>query len=85
MDVLDFLYINGEKKVDPPPLVDTKTDCYGYYKTSSGAIVSKDVDSLRAYKLQKAKSVQLNTMRNDINQLKNDMSEIKELLKGLVK
>ena len=85
MDVLDFLYINGEKKVDPLPKNDTKTDVTGYYKTPSGAVVSKDYDSLDAYKKQKAKSIQLNTMKNDIDQLKSDISEIKELLKGLVK
>lgn len=85
MDVLDFLYINGEKKVNPPPPVDTKTDVQGYYKTPSGAIVSKDTESLQAYKKNKAKNLQLNSMKEDIDQLKNDITEIKELLKGLVK
>lgn len=85
MDVLDFLYINGEKKVKPPPEVDTKTDAHGYYKTPSGAVVSKDKESLEAYKKNKAKNLQLNSMKKDIDQLKNDITEIKELLKGLVK
>lgn len=85
MDVLDFLYINGEKKVNPPPPVDTKTDAQGYYKTPSGAVVSKDTESLQAYKKNKAKNLQLNSMKKDIDQLKNDITEIKELLKGLVK
>lgn len=85
MDVLDFLYPNGEKKAQLPPPVDTKTDVSGYYKTSSGAIVSKDEESLRAYKIRKAKSLQLNTMRKEVDQIKNDISEIKEMLKGLVR
>lgn len=85
MDVLDYLYINGEKKANLPPTVDTKTDVHGYYKTPSGAVVSKDKESLNAYKKNKAKNLQLNSMKNDIDQLKNDMTEIKELLKGLVK
>ena len=85
MDVLDFLYINGEKKVTPPPPTDTKTDAHGYYKTPSGAVVSKDTESLQAYKKNKAKNLQLNSMKKDIDQLKDDITEIKELLKGLVK
>lgn len=85
MDVLDFLYINGEKKATLPPPIDTKTDVHGYYKTPTGAVVSKDQDSLNAYKLRKAKNAEINTMRKDISELKNDISEIKEMLKGLVR
>lgn len=85
MDVLDFFYINDEKKNAAPPSVDTKTDVSGYYKTPAGAIVSKDTESLEAYKIRKAKNRQLNIMKKDIDQLKNDITEIKELLKGLVK
>jgi hypothetical protein len=48
-------------------------------------VISKDFESLNAYKKNKAKNAELNTMKDDIAQLKNDMSEIKELLKGLVK
>lgn len=85
MDVLDYLYLNGERKTKPLPQSDTKTDVYGYYKTPTGAVISKDHESLSAYKQKKAKSIQLNTMKEDIDQLKNDISEIKEMLKGLVK
>lgn len=85
MDVLDYLYINGEVKAKPLPLQDTKTDAHGYYKTPSGAVISKDDESLNAYRMQKAKNAQLNKMKNDIDSLKSDISEIKELLKGLVK
>jgi hypothetical protein len=85
MDVLDYLYLNGEVKVPPLPKEDTKTDRPGFYKTPAGAVINKDMDALQAYKQQKAKSLQLNTMKTDIDQLKNDMAEIKELLRGLVK
>lgn len=86
MDVLDYLYINGNKTVKSPvPNKETKTDVDGFYKTPAGAVVCKDNESLNAYKLRKAKNVQLNTMKNDVDQLKTDMAEIKELLKGLVK
>lgn len=85
MDVLDYLYVNGEVKQKPLPKKDTKTDAQGYYKTPTGGVISKDLDLLNAYKMKKAKNLQLNNMKNDIDQLKNDMTEIKELLKGLVK
>lgn len=85
MDVLDYLYVNGDYKKTPLPEKEVKTDVHGYYKTPVGAVVSKDTEGLSAYKKQKAKAAQLNSMKNDIDQLKNDMSEIKELLRGLVK
>lgn len=85
MDVLDYIYINGEKKAQPLPSTDVKTDMHGFFKTPTGAVVSKDDESLQAYKKNKAKQIQLNTMKNDIDQLKADLSEIKELLKGLAK
>lgn len=83
MDVLDYLYLNGEKKAQPLPKADAKTDVVGYYKTPAGAVVSKDNDSLKAYKLRKNKQAEINTMKTDIADLKKDMAEIKELLRGL--
>ena len=85
MDVLDYLYVNGEKPQASLPDKECKTDASGYYKTPTGAVISKDTDSLMAYKLRKAKNAELNTMKKDIDELKSDMREIKELLKGLVK
>jgi hypothetical protein len=85
MDVLDYLYVNGEKVQKPLPEREVKTDVAGYYKTPVGSVICKDDEGLSAYKKQKAKNAQLNNMKNDIDQLKSDMSEIKELLKGLVK
>jgi hypothetical protein len=86
MDVLDFLFVDGRGVAkNTPPLHETKTDVDGYYKTPAGAVICKDDESLNAYKKRKAKDAQLNSMKDDIDQLKNDMTEIKELLKGLVK
>ena len=84
MDVMDFLFVNGGNPVKPPPNEETKTDVSGYYKTPTGAVVSRDNESLKAYKAQKAKAAELNNMKKDIDSLKNDMSEIKNLLKQLV-
>lgn len=85
MDVLDYLYINGNKPASTLPTTEAKTDVHGFYKTPTGAVISKDQEAYLAYKKQKLKNSQLNSMKNDIDQLKSDISEIKELLKGLVK
>ena len=85
MDVLDYLYVNGEKSVKPLPETEVKTDVHGYYKTTTGAVISKDMEGLAAYKKQKAKNAKLNNMEEKVNKLESDISEIKELLKGLVK
>jgi hypothetical protein len=85
MDVLDYLYPNGEKKVEPLPKKDTKTDVEGFYKSPSGAVISKDNDALRQYKLRKFKDNKLNTMEQKVSKIETDISEIKELLKGLIK
>lgn len=62
-----------------------KTEVPGYYKVSEGVVVNKDDESLNAYKMRKKKNAQLNTMEEKVNKLESDISEIKELLKGLVK
>ena len=85
MDILDFIYINGERQSKPLPTQDTKTDLAGYYKTPTGAVISKDNESLQSYKLRKNKEAQLNNMKQEITELKQDLAEIKELLRGLVK
>lgn len=85
MDVLDYIYINGEKPTTSLPSTECKTDVCGYHKTTTGAVIAKDLDSLQAYKLRKAKNAELNTMKKDIDSLKSDMSEIKAMLRQLVK
>lgn len=86
MDVLDYIYINGENVPrNIPPEKEVKTDREGYYKTPTGAVICRDNEALNAYKQKKIKNAQLNNMKKDIDDLKNDMKEIKELLRGLVK
>ena len=81
---MDYLYINGERTEKPLPKVDTKTDKSGYYKTPTGAVVSKDYDSLKAYKLQKSKNAQLNSMKAEIEEMKSDLNEIKQMLRQII-
>lgn len=85
MDVLDYLYVNGEKKTDTLPEKEVKTDVHGFYKTTVGSVICKDNESLDAYKKRKINISRLNKLETDVTSLKSDISEIKELLKGMVK
>lgn len=63
-----------------------KTDVPGIYKNvATGALINKDNKALEAYKKRKLKENKLNAVEQDIADLKNDMQEIKSLLRGLVK
>jgi hypothetical protein len=62
-----------------------QTEVPGFSKASEGVIVNTDSTALAAYKAQKEKNARLNNMEIEVNQIKNDLQEIKELLKGLVK
>jgi len=59
-----------------------KTEYSGMYKVSEGIVVNKDNDALTMYKKKKMKDYQ---MMNEINIIKNDILEIKNLLRSLVK
>jgi hypothetical protein len=62
-----------------------KTDIPGIYKDGKGVLINKDKDALAAYKLRKEKDRKLLTLEENLNNLKSDIQEIKDLLKGLVK
>jgi predicted transcriptional regulator len=49
--------------------------------TKSNAVLNNDMSALQQYRARRNKDLQL---RNDVEDLKQDMSEIKELLKQLV-
>lgn len=63
----------------------SKTNIPGIFKPSEGVLINKDNDALKAYKIRKIKENKLNIIESDMDQLKTDMLEIKELLKGLLK
>lgn len=85
MDILDYIYLNGEKVEKPLPSTDTKTDVAGYFKSPSGAVLSKDHESLAAYKKIKADKLKLNRLEDEVAAIKSDLDEIKTLLRGLAK
>jgi predicted transcriptional regulator len=49
--------------------------------TKTNAVLNNDMSALQQYRARRNKDLQL---RNDVEDLKQDMSEIKELLKQLV-
>lgn len=66
-------------------MTDQKTDLPGVYRTTEGFLINKDNASLAAYKVRRQKDKELDNLKDDVSTLKNDLQEIKELLKGLVK
>lgn len=65
--------------------MEKKTEVPGVYKVSEGVLINKDNEALRAYKLKKEKDRKVLKLEEDMSLLKNDLEEIKNLLKGLVK
>jgi hypothetical protein len=66
-------------------MTDAKTDLPGVYRTSEGFLINKDNNALNAYKAKRQREKEMDTLKEDVSLLKNDLQEIKELLKGLVK
>lgn len=62
-----------------------KTDVPGICKVREGVLINTDNSALAAYKRKKQKSIELNKMQEEMSQLKDDIAEIKALLKGLAK
>jgi CHASE3 domain sensor protein len=60
--------------------MDIKTDVQGIYRTEQGYLINKDNEALQNYKANKARMRKMNDVSSDVEQLKRDMSEIKELL-----
>jgi hypothetical protein len=65
--------------------MEQKTEVPGIYKVGEGVLINKDNEALRSYKMKKDKDRKVLKLEEDISLLKNDISEIKNLLKGLVK
>jgi hypothetical protein len=59
-----------------------KTEVPGIFKVREGVLINTDNNSLNAYKNKKKRDRQI---QEDIQVLKNDLQEIKDLLRGLAK
>lgn len=62
-----------------------KTEVPGIYKVREGVLINTDNDSLSAYKNRKKREHRIDEMQEDIQSLKGDLQEIKDLLRGLAK
>lgn len=62
-----------------------KTEVPGIYKVREGVLINTDNNSLAAYKNKKKRDRRVDEMQEDIQTLKNDLEEIKDLLKGLAR
>jgi hypothetical protein len=58
-----------------------KTEIEGIFRDSSSkALLNKDSDSLLAYKRMKKKNAEIDNVKEDVDMLKKDVSEMKALL-----
>lgn len=64
---------------------DRKTEKPGIYRTSEGFLINKDNDALDAYKKRKRKEQAVDRLQEQISELRTDLDEIKDLLKGLAR
>lgn len=64
---------------------DKRTDRPGIYRTAEGFLINKDNDALAAYKKRKKKEQAVDTLQEQMNELRTDINEIKDLLKGLAR
>lgn len=62
-----------------------KTEVPGMYKVREGIVINKDKNALKMYKKQKAKMKRIDTIEEEMGNIKDSLNEIKEMLKGLVK
>lgn len=67
------------------PVPDSKTDRSGIYKTADGYLINKDNEALAAYKKRKRKEQAVDRMQEQLDELRSDISEIKDILRGLAK
>lgn len=64
---------------------DAKTDIPGIYRSPEGFLINKDSNALAAYKARKKRDSELDNIKEDVSSLKDDMTEIKEMLKKVLK
>jgi hypothetical protein len=64
------------------PLV--KTNVPGYYKDTETNVIINTSDEYQKYKQQRDKSKDYDALKNKVNKMENDISDIKNLLLQLV-
>lgn len=61
------------------------TDRPGIYKVGKGILINTDNEALQAYKARKRKMQDIDELKVEMGELRSDISEIKKLLKELIK
>lgn len=62
-----------------------KTEVPGIYKVTEGVLINKDMEALKAYKLKKQKDRKIKEIEEVVVNLRDDINEIKQILKGLIR
>jgi hypothetical protein len=62
-----------------------KTDIPGIYKERDGILINRDEEGLIAYKKRKQQFNKIVFLENEMNILKNDIAEMKEMIRSLTK
>lgn len=62
-----------------------KTEVPGIYKVREGILINTDNTALSAYKNKKKREVMIDQMQDEMQSIKGDLQEIKDLLKGLAR
>jgi len=60
--------------------MDITTDVQGIYRTEKGYLINKDNESLQNYRANKMRMVKMNSISERVDNLEQQISEIKELL-----
>jgi hypothetical protein len=64
---------------------ESKTEIQGMYKISDGIVINKDELSLLKYKKEKNNMQKIAFLEKNVSSMKDDIKEIKDLLRSLVK
>lgn len=59
----------------------SKTEIPGLYKVGEGILLNTDNDALKAYKSRKNREKKINTIEEELHNLRNMMQELKTLIK----
>ena len=62
-----------------------KTEVPGIYKIRDGVLINTDNASLSAYKNKKKREMMIDDMCDDMQTMKQELQEIKDILKGLAR
>lgn len=65
--------------------MEQKTEVPGIYKVEEGILINKDSASLLAYKNRKNRERKLLKIEEDLESLKGDIKELKDIIRGFIR